>query len=861
MLTDLFTMLIISASPRSFSLRRCFLASVILGGVLSSGLHGAQLTYDNDGNAGNGITEGTSSGWNTTPTNQPWYNTVGGTFSAWPNTNADIAVFGGGTSGTAGSVAVGSVVANGIIFNTPFAGNYTLSGGTITLDGTTPTITANAAATISSVLAGTAGFTKNGTANLTLSGGSANTYSGTTYVSAGNLTLGKTAGVNAVGGDVVINGGVLIWGAANMVPDTASITLLSGGLQIANMTETIANLTITGGNANNNTSSNSGFFTITGTLAINGTAGLGMNSGGQWTVNKADFTGGPVSVLSLTGNSAVRFTQFNVGSGGLILAGNTISLNKGTAAGAFGSELILNGNVTASGTNNLSMGGTIGSARVNLPIVSTWDITAGTTNINVPTFGAGGLTKTGAGNLALAGGTEANTHSGMTTVSGGSLILAKTAGTNAIAADVTVATGGILDWNAANQLADTSNIFLTGGSLKFDNLAETFASLTQTAGTINYNGDTNSGTVTITGQLRISGGNTMTMNSSAVWSVGSADFSGFSGTVLSLNANSTTVLNQFIVGSGGLTMSGQSMNLNKGTTAGAFGSELTLNGNVTASGNNNFNVGTNVIGVSQINLGTAERTWNITGGTTTSNANIIGNGGGILKTGSGTLALNAANTYTGNTVISGGTLRLGAAGSIDTSPRVTVASGATFDVAAVASFSMKSGQRLEGGGSVTGSITIANGALLAPGILGGNEVGKLTISGALTLASGSQTFLDLSNLGTYDQIAAVGAFTQATGAQIVVQPNGFTPSSGQSFNLLDWGSLVSLSSNLGPLLRDGSEDDTSDLNLPSLVGTGLFWDLSQFATAGVVFVVPEPSRLVLLFLAGLGMVWRRRRRD
>lgn len=846
-----------------FSLRQCFLASVILSGLWGGAAHSAQLNYDNDGSSTNGITEGTSAGWNTS--SQPWYNPVGGTFSTWPNTDADIAVFGGGTSGTAGTVTVGTVTANGIIFNTPFAGTYTLSSGTITLAGTTPTITVNTTqATISSVLTGTAGLTKTGlsTGNLTLSGSAANTYSGTTYVSGGNLTLNKTAGVNAVGGDIVINGGVLIWGATNQVPDTASITLLSGGLQIANMTDTIANLTISGGNANNNTSSNSGFFTITGTLAINGTSNLGMNSGGQWTVNKADFTGAPGTALSLTGNSNVRFTQFNVGSGGLILTGTTISLNKGTSTtNAFGSELVLNGNVTASGNNNISMGGTYGAARLNLPIVSTWDITAGTTNINVSTFGAGGLTKTGAGSLALAGGTEANTHTGMTTVSGGSLILAKTAGTNAIAGDVTVATGGILDWNAANQLADTSNVFLTGGSLKFDGFTETFASLTQTAGTINYNGDTNGGAVFITGQLRISGGNTMTMNSSAVWSVGSADFSGFSGTVLSLNANSDTVLNQFIVGSGGLTLSGQSINLNKGTITGARGSELTLNGDVTASGNNNFNVGTNTIGVGQINLGTANRTWTITSGTTASNANVVGNGGGIIKAGSGVLAFNTVNTYTGNTVINGGTFRLGASGSIDTSPRITVANGATFDVALVSGYSVKNGQRLEGGGSVSGSLTIANGALLAPGILGGNEAQKLTISGALTLSSGSQTIFDLSGPGSYDQIAVGTSFTQATGAKIVVSANDFVPAAGQSYNLFDWGTLGGLSTNLGATYRDGSDDDATDLNLPSLVGTGFMWDLSQFASSGIISVVlvPEPSRMFLLILAGMIALGRRRR--
>ncbi|MBB5036635.1 autotransporter-associated beta strand repeat-containing protein [Prosthecobacter dejongeii] len=826
---------------------------------LATGLSAATLQYDSDG-TGN-ITDGNASGWNTTATNKPWYDSTSMTYLAWPNTNADIAIFGGGISGTAGSVAVGSVIANGILFNAPFAGSYTLSGGTITLDGTTPTITANVNATITSALAGSVGLTKNGTGTLTLSGAAANTYGGGTSVLAGNLTMSKTAGVNAVGGDVIINGGTLIWGGANQVPDTASVTLISGGLQITGNTETIANLTIQGGNSNANTSSNGGLFTITNTLAINGTGSLGLNSAGQWTVNKADFTGAAASAFGMTGNNNTRITQLNIGSGGLILSGQNLAINKGSTAAALGSEIVFNGGVTASGTNNFNTGGTFGSSRISLPIISTWDITAGTTNINVATIGVGGLIKTGAGNLALAG-AEANTHSGMTTVSGGSLLLGKTAGVNAIAGDITVATGGILDWNTANQLADTTHIFLIGGSLKFDNLTETFANLTQTAGTVNIGGNTNSGIVNITGLLRVSGGTSINLNSGAIWSVGGADFTGFSGTVVSLNGNSTTGLNQFIIGSGGLILTGQSINLAKGTAVGAFGSELAINGNVTASGTNSINAGANTIGVSQVNLGAADRTWNITSGTTSSNSSVVSSGGGIVKTGNGILALNAANTYTGNTTINEGSVRLGASASVDNSPIISVASGATFDVVAVTGgYSVKSSQLLQGGGSVAGATTIASGGTLAPGTVGGDFLQKLSFSSSLILATGSQTRLQLSNSsGDYDQIAVTGTFTQQTGGQIIVEPGDFVPTAGQSFNLFDWGTLGSLSSNLGSNYRDGSDDDATDLNLPNIAGSGFFWDISQFASSGIItVVVPEPSRSLLLMIAGLALVSRRRR--
>ena len=75
-----------------------------------------------------------------------WDGNVGDSDIAWPtNATTYTAVFGAG-SGAAGTVTVGgAVTANAITFNPTGSGAYTLNGGTITLGGTTPTITMNAA--------------------------------------------------------------------------------------------------------------------------------------------------------------------------------------------------------------------------------------------------------------------------------------------------------------------------------------------------------------------------------------------------------------------------------------------------------------------------------------------------------------------------------------------------------------------------------------------------------------------------------------------------------------------------------------------------------------------------------------------
>ena len=126
---------------------------------------------------------------------------------------------------------------------------------------------------------------------------------------------------------------------------------------------------------------------------------------------------------------------------------------------------------------------------------------------------------------------------------------------------------------------------------------------------------------------------------------------------------------------------------------------------------------------------------------------VIGSGTGtcpvaINKSGAGTWILFAANTYIGATTISGGTLSLGATGSISSScPTITVGSGAYFDVSGLpAAFTIGAGsttQSLAGSGTVLGSSTygIINGGngVISPG--GDGTVGTLTIQNALTLGS------------------------------------------------------------------------------------------------------------------------------
>ena len=73
------------------------------------------------------------------------------------------------------------------------------------------------------------GLGLNGPGLMTFSGAGANTYSGTTNISGGELDLNKTAGVDAIGGNLsIVSTGTVKLLASNQIKDTSTVTM-SGG--------------------------------------------------------------------------------------------------------------------------------------------------------------------------------------------------------------------------------------------------------------------------------------------------------------------------------------------------------------------------------------------------------------------------------------------------------------------------------------------------------------------------------------------------------------------------------------------------------------------------------------------------------
>ncbi|HMM12964.1 MAG TPA: autotransporter-associated beta strand repeat-containing protein, partial [Bacteroidales bacterium] len=126
---------------------------------------------------------------------------------------------------------------------------------------------------------------------------------------------------------------------------------------------------------------------------------------------------------------------------------------------------------------------------------------------------------------------------------------------------------------------------------------------------------------------------------------------------------------------------------------------------------------------------TNDGNFNIGSGSTTYSKNLTGSGA-LNKSGSGTLVLTGANTYTGSTTISAGTLQLNHSGgsTLASSNNVTVNSGGTLRVS---SNQMLNNLTVDAGGDL---IVDSGVTLTINGTLTINE--NIELSGNLTIASG-----------------------------------------------------------------------------------------------------------------------------
>ena len=201
---------------------------------------------------------------------------------------------------------------------------------------------------------------------------------------------------------------------------------------------------------------------------------------------------------------------------------------------------------------------------------------------------------------------------------------------------------------------------------------------------------------------------------------------------------------------------------NGGTTSITAGKTLTL-----TSGALVFSVANGIIAGGTLNFGSEGMIFSVSANTNTISS-VINGSSGITKGGTGVLVLSGANIYTGQTTVSGGVLRAGAANTLPGSTAVvladttanTLTGGFTNVVTALDlnGYNQTIGS-LAGGGASGGNVSLGSATLTTGGDNSSTTYGGIIsgAAGALTkTGSGTQT---LTGISTYSGATTVSAGT------------------------------------------------------------------------------------------------------
>ncbi|MFZ4778054.1 MAG: autotransporter-associated beta strand repeat-containing protein, partial [Terrimicrobiaceae bacterium] len=207
-----------------------------------------------------------------------------------------------------------------------------------------------------------------------------------------------------------------------------------------------------------------------------------------------------------------------------------------------------------------------------------------------------------------------------------------------------------------------------------------------------------------------------------------------------------------------------------------------------------------------------------------------GAGSTLTKLGAGTLTLSGANSYTGATTVSLGTLLINGSSS-----------------AATGAISVVNGAILGGAGTVGAAITSAG--TLSPGD-GITAMGTFHAT-ALTLNTGANFKFDLGASNLSDQIVLTGAFTKGTGTSFSVNFNN-SGVANSTYTLATFGSLAG----------GFTAGDVSNFTYTGLAGGVTSGTFGLTGTDLTFTTVPEPATWALLaFSLTTVIVLRRRRRE
>ena len=709
---------------------------------------------------------------------------------------SDAIAYGGIISGTGALVQAGGGTTTLTGTNT-YAGTTTISNGTLQIGngGTSGQLGSGAvinnaalvfnrstAHTVANAISGTGTLTKLGAGTTTLTG--TNTYSGATSIVAGTLQIGSGGTTGALGTGAVTNAGTLIFNRSNALTvgnaisgagavrqAGSGVTTFTGNNTYTGAT-TIAAGTLQIGNGGTAGSLGTGAVANTGTLTFNrsdaitvdntisgtgrliqagpGTTTLTANNSytGTTTINAGTLqvgSGGATGTLgtgAVTNSGVLDFNRANaVTYAGVVSGTGTLSQSGAGTTTLSGANTYSGATTIQNGTLQVGAGGTTGQLGTG-SVVNNSALILNRSNAHTVAnaiSGTGTLTKAGGGTTTLTG---ANTYSGATTILAGTLQVGA-GGTTGTLGSGAVVNNSALIVNRSDAITLTNDVSGTG----------TFR--TSGAGTTTLTGSNSySGTTTIAaGTLQIGGGGAAgSLGTGAVANTGTLTF----------NRSDAISVGNLISGSGRVIQAG--------------------GGTTTLTANNTY-TGTTTISAGTLQIGNGGTTGRLGTGAVTNNgvlqvnrsdvfvlANAIGGTGALLQSGTGTTTLTAANSYTGGTNISNGTLQVGNGGTTGQlgTGNVTNNSAVVFNRSnahTVANEISGTGTLTKLGAGTT-TLTGANTYSGATSVLAGTlQIGSGGTTGALGTGAvtnaGTLTFNRSDALTVDNAISGAGAVRQA----------------------------------------------------------------------------------------------------
>ena len=753
------------------------------------------------------------------------------------------------------------------------AGTLTIGGGTVQANtivagtnGASSTITLNSGTLI---LTNTAGTSAAPLSSLSLNGGTLQLMN----VNGNGNSTNIVATSVGVGGTTTINIGSIL----NVIGGTATIPLIT---YVNGSDPGLGNLVLgsvpygyTGGSLYDDTVNYSIDLIITAPPTLTWVGAVGSTLNSNWDAGTLDWqtNGTPLAYADpdyvvfddTASNSTVKLTT-TLSPSGVIVTNNVLNYvfsSSGKISGTGG--LVKQGSATLtldnSGGNNFSGPITIGGGTLQvgnhdangaLPsgniadngalVFSRTDIF---TTANVIS-GSGTVAHTGSGTNLLSG---MNTYSGTTLISGGMVVITNAGGPAGLNSSLGAIPGGAVTITNGGTLDVGGNT--TANQLGFTNLATGTAKQFYIAGAgAGGNGAiVNNGPalqedafqyITLTANATIGGTNRWDMRGAgAVTPL--LDLGGFTLTKTGINQDSMVSTR----------VTGGNIVINQGTISFETASSVTNGGSVT--GTITVNSG-GALGHYRTWSGAITRPITLNGGTIT-NLSTTGGGStndapitltanstladsigsdlyldgvisssaafGLTKSGTGRIVLTNADTYTGNTTISTGTLVLTGGGSIANTPTITVAVGATLDAStrSDSTLTLTAGQTLNGFGTVTGIVATASGSILAPG--SSASLGILTLANSATL--GGTNVMKLNKTIQTNDVLSVGGALALGGVLNVTNLSG-------NLTAADTFKLFSAA---------GGISGAFSAIVPATPGTGLGWNTNTLVTDGVLRLV------------------------